>query len=171
MLFQRTTFILLTILLWTTACNQFSPSPTPFSKPSTRQVSASPTPTLFTKPFAQQVSPSPTPTSLTKPFTQQVSATPTWNPCSEDWISGNTITLRDNGKTFTYRLTERFMVCLDDTNYPLDELDCEPKWIMGPVSNGSNMFIYYPINYEATKEGTCLLKVRDFHIRIVVVGL
>lgn len=169
MLFQKTTFILLTMLLWNTACNQVSPSPTPFRKPST-QVSASLTPTLSTKPFTQQVSLSPTSTPLSKPTVQKVPATLTRNLCGEEWVSPNTITLRDNGKTFTYRLTQRFEVCLDDTNYPLDELHCEPTSIMGAVSNGSNMFMAYPINYEATTVGTCFLKVRDFQIRIVVVN-
>jgi hypothetical protein len=61
------------------------------------------------------------------------------------------------------------MIFLDEKGYPLNELKCEPKWIMGYVSNGSLRGPdYYPIMFEAAEEGTCILKDRDFQIRIVV---
>ena len=75
----------------------------------------------------------------------------------------------DNGKTFTYRLTDRFTVFLDDTKYPVKDLACAPEGIIGYVSNGSlGGLDHYPVMFEAVAEGTCRLEDHDFHVDIVV---
>jgi hypothetical protein len=80
------------------------------------------------------------------------------------------ITLRTAGQTFTYHATQRFMVFLDDTRYPLHELACLPE---GPISYISNGSIRgpdnYPIMFEAGAPGTCILQNRDFQVTIIVV--
>jgi hypothetical protein len=78
------------------------------------------------------------------------------------------ISLKDKGKTFTYTLTTRFMMFLDDDLYPVKELICEPKPVIGFVSNG---FLrgpgHYPVMYGASIVGECTLSVRDFWVKIV----
>lgn len=79
------------------------------------------------------------------------------------------IKLSDNGKTFTYHLTDRFSVYLDDTKYPVKDLTCTPDGIIGYVSNGSlGGLNNYPVMYEAVAEGTCRLEENGFHVDIVV---
>jgi hypothetical protein len=76
----------------------------------------------------------------------------------------------DNGKRFTYHLTDRFSVYLDDTNYPVQELVCTPDGIIGYVSNGSLGGLgHYPVMFEAVAEGQCSLDDRDFHVDILVI--
>jgi hypothetical protein len=73
----------------------------------------------------------------------------------------------DNGKTFTYHLTDRFTVFLDDTKYPVKDLACTPDGIIGYVSNGSlGGLNNYPVMFEAVAEGTCRLEDHDFHVDI-----
>jgi hypothetical protein len=82
------------------------------------------------------------------------------------------IMLEDNGNTFTYSLSERFFVFLDDEKYPRSELVCEPKPVIGYISNGDFRGPdLYPIYYEASEIGSCTLKDRDFAIKIVVKDL
>ena len=79
------------------------------------------------------------------------------------------IKLSDNGKIFSYRLTDRFSVFLDDTKYPVQDLSCKPEGIIGYVSNGSfGGTGHYPIMFEAVAQGTCRLEDHDFHVHIVV---
>jgi len=80
------------------------------------------------------------------------------------------IKLSDNGKTFTYHLTDRFSVFLDDTEYPVPELVCTPDGIIGYVSNGSlGGLNNYPVMFEALAEGQCSLDDRHFHVDILVI--
>ena len=79
------------------------------------------------------------------------------------------IKLSDYGKLFSYRLTDRFSVFLDDTTYPVKDLSCKPDGIIGYVSNGSlGGPGGYPIMFEAVAQGTCRLEDHDFHVEIVV---
>jgi hypothetical protein len=79
------------------------------------------------------------------------------------------IKLSDNGRTFSYRLTDRFSVFLDDTKYPVNDLTCTPDGTIGYVSNGSlGGLNHYPIMFEAVAAGTCRLVDHDFHVEIVV---
>src|SRR5690242_11677349 len=73
---------------------------------------------------------------------EPIKATPTHLLLTETLpVSGSTgtptaytptyITEKDNGKTFTYQITSRFGVTLDESKYPLDQLKCEPEPIFG----------------------------------------
>jgi hypothetical protein len=87
----------------------------------------------------------------------------------EQWMKEHSINLQDSGKTFTYTTTSRFMVFLDDLDYPLKDLNCVPQSVIGYISNGSLRGPdHYPIMFEAGPEGTCLLQDRDFQVRIVI---
>ncbi len=80
------------------------------------------------------------------------------------------ITLERNGQTFTYTISSRFFVFLDDVKYPVRDLTCEPRSVIGYVSNGQFRGPHlYPDYYEAVKPGTCTLRDRDFAVTIVVV--
>lgn len=80
------------------------------------------------------------------------------------------ITLEDNGQTVTVTLGLRFFVFLDDESYPVRSLTCEPDWKMGYISNGSFRGPdLYPVYYEATELGSCVLKSRDFVVTVTVV--
>ncbi len=79
------------------------------------------------------------------------------------------IKLSDNGRTFSYHLTDRFSVFLDDAKYPIKDLTCTPEGIIDYVSNGSLRGPgYYPIMFEAVMEGKCQLKDNDFQVEIIV---
>ena len=84
----------------------------------------------------------------------------------KDWAQ---ITLEDNGKTFTYTITSRFGIFLDDELYPTKNFTCEPEWVISWVSNYALRGRLYPIGYEAVIPGTCLLKNGDFSVTIEVV--
>ncbi len=78
------------------------------------------------------------------------------------------ISLKDKGKTLTYTLTTRFIMFLDDDLYPVKELVCEPKPVIGFVSNGFPRGPgHYPVMYGASIAGECTLSVRDFWVKIV----
>jgi hypothetical protein len=111
---------------------------------------------------------------------QTLQAIPTFTslpyPCAtpgpaelNDFIK-HSITIADNGKTFTTHVTSRFWIYLDDRIYPLaDLLKAIPEGLIGYVSNGSAQGPNcYPVMFEAVKEGKGLLRVKDFQIEIVV---
>jgi hypothetical protein len=88
----------------------------------------------------------------------------------QGFIDMSDITLTSNGKTVTVNYGSRFFVFLDDDKYPVRQLHCEPDWVMGYISNGSFRGPdRYPVYYEATRVGECLLRNGDFSVRIVVV--
>jgi hypothetical protein len=81
------------------------------------------------------------------------------------------ITERENGRTVTFRETERFGFWLDEPRYPFAELD----------TNGCSFFAYvsnwsvegpgrWPIGYQVNGSGQCTVRDRDFSVRIVGVG-
>jgi len=79
------------------------------------------------------------------------------------------IALSDSGRTFTYRVTDRFSVSLDRMRYPVRALTLTPKGIVGLISNGSiNGPDNYPVMFEAVQPGECLLENGDFRVRVVV---
>ena len=79
------------------------------------------------------------------------------------------IKVSDNGKAFSYHLTDRFTVFLDDTRYPVKDLTCAPEGIISYVSNGSlGGPGHYPIMFEAVTAGQCRLVDHDFHVDISV---
>ncbi len=105
----------------------------------------------------------PTMTSLPQPC-----ATPAPDELN-DFIK-RSITIEDNGKTFTTHVTSRFWIYLDDRIYPLpDLLNAIPKGLIGYVSNGSVRGPQcYPVMFEAVQEGKELLRIKDFQIWINV---
>ena len=79
------------------------------------------------------------------------------------------IKLENAGQTFTYTVTSRFTVFLDDTDYYAGDLGCEPEGIVGVVSNGSVRGPdLYPVMFEAVRPGQCELRDGDFTATIVV---
>ena len=116
-----------------------------------------------TRPSAGQSGPALQPAVLS-------SATPLKPPVvGESPTDGFAIALADVGRTFTYRVTDRFSVSLDRTRYPVTTLTATPTGIVGLVSNGSvNGPEDYPVMFEAVQPGECLLEARDFRVRIVV---
>jgi len=75
----------------------------------------------------------------------------------------------DNGKAFTFTVTTRFTVFLDDQNYPVNELKCSPDGIIGMVSNGSMRGPgLYPVMFEALQTGQCTLTDRDFSVQLTI---
>jgi hypothetical protein len=79
------------------------------------------------------------------------------------------INLSGNGKSFSFRLTMRFIVFLDDKEYPVKDIRCTPEGIIGYVSNGSVRGPdNYPIMYEAVGVGTCTLRNKDFQAHVTV---
>ena len=105
----------------------------------------------------------PTFTSLPYPC-----ATPA--PAERNDFIKRSITMADNGKTFTVHVTSRFWIYLDDRIYPLPDLfNAIPKGLIGYVSNGSVQGPgCYPIMFEALKEGKGFLQLKDFQLEIVV---
>ncbi len=82
----------------------------------------------------------------------------------------HSITIADNGKTFTTHVTSRFWIYLDDRIYPLPDLfNGIPQGLIGYISNGSIRGPQcYPVMFEALKEGKELLQLKDFRLEIVV---
>ena len=95
---------------------------------------------------------------------------PPENICSDKYEGfAGFITEADTGKTFSYKETSRFGICLSEKQYPLKDLDtsdCDS--IMGYVSNwslrGPNN---YPIGFEITGIGSCVVRNGAFRVRIV----
>jgi hypothetical protein len=75
----------------------------------------------------------------------------------------------DNGKSFSFNITSRFSIILDDTLYPVNELSCTPERIIGQISDGSVRGPgLYPVMFEGVKSGSCTLSDRDFQVEIVI---
>lgn len=117
--------------------------------------------------IAPTQSTAPKPTVAQSPFPQ---STPDIDATQSAQMQNDAqIKLSDNGKTFSYHITDRFSVFLDDTNYPVKNLTCTPDGIIGYVSNGSFRGPdRYPIMFEAAAEGQCVLKDGDFSVTISV---
>lgn len=80
------------------------------------------------------------------------------------------ISAADSGKTFTYNITTRFTVILDPNLYPKDELEIRPEGIVGSISNVPAVQPpLYAVRFETIRAGECILKDRDFQVKIQVV--
>jgi hypothetical protein len=83
------------------------------------------------------------------------------------------ITIQDNGRTFTYTVTSRFLLYLDKTRYPKNEQVCQPEGIASWVSNAMGLydenFKLDSVGFEAAKPGVCVIQVSNFRIIIQVV--
>jgi hypothetical protein len=83
------------------------------------------------------------------------------------------ITLKDNGRTFTYRVTTRFALFLDKDIYPESEQQCKPAGIASYVSNASGLYDEQlkltSVGFEGVQPGTCVVEIRDFRVVIQIV--
>lgn len=106
------------------------------------------------------------------PLVPAQEATTTTNAETVTPVTGvYTIAAADNGKTFSYPVTSRFMVELDGKQYPQAELNCSPNGIIGSISNTVAVTPpLYAARFETVQPGTCLLSDRDFSVHILVTG-
>ncbi|MGE5541123.1 MAG: hypothetical protein ACM3TU_02470 [Bacillota bacterium] len=80
------------------------------------------------------------------------------------------ITEADSGKTFTYTVTSRFTLILDETKHPQQELSCVPAGILGSISNIPAVSPpSYAARFEGVAPGTCTFSDRDFTATITIV--
>jgi hypothetical protein len=83
------------------------------------------------------------------------------------------LTIHDNGRTFTYTVTSRFLLYLDKTLYPKNEQICQPEGIASWVSNAMGLYDENlkldSVGFEAARPGVCVIQIRDFRIIIQVV--
>jgi hypothetical protein len=80
------------------------------------------------------------------------------------------IRAQDSGKTFTYTVTTRFSVILDQNQYPKSDLSCQPQGIIGSISNIPEVQPpLYAARYEAVQSGTCKLKDGSFEVTIHII--
>jgi hypothetical protein len=70
-----------------------------------------------------------------------------------------TITAADAGKVFTYVVTSRFSLLLDEAKYPYYDTACVPDTILGAIAGTGS--------YEIFKTGQCRLQNGSFHVTIV----
>lgn len=70
-----------------------------------------------------------------------------------------TITEADAGKVFTYVVTSRFSLVLDNAKYPYSNTVCGPDNILGAIAGTGS--------YEIFKTGKCELQNGNFHVTIV----
>jgi hypothetical protein len=70
-----------------------------------------------------------------------------------------TITEADNGKVFTYVVTSRFSLVLDDAKYPSSKTICATDTILGAIAGTGS--------YEIFKTGTCQLQNGNFQVTII----
>jgi hypothetical protein len=101
-------------------------------------------------------------------------ATPLPTPNGAPTPAGPPDVLRitNNGGTFTYHVTVRFVVYLDRATYPASAYACTPDGIIGNVSNATGIIDestgLISMGYEAVAPGRCVLSNGDFSVTIVV---
>ena len=114
----------------------------------------------FILPACSSVQPVTSPSSPTPP---QATSVPT--PSNQYEIRA-----QDSGKTFTYTVTTRFTVILDQNQYPKSDLSCQPQGIIGSISNIPEVQPpLYAARYEAVQPGTCELKDGSFEVTVHVI--
>lgn len=102
-------------------------------------------------------------TRISTPSTPSTTSPPT--PSSQYEIRA-----KDSGKSFTYTVTTRFTVILDQNQYPKSDLKCQPKGVIGSISNIPEVQPpLYAARYGAVQPGTCTLKDGDFEVTIRVI--
>lgn len=140
--------VLVLSVLFLSSCNQVTIAPTP-------------------SPLATEIINTP---EVISTFTSLPGPCATPPPAELNDFVQQSITIADNGKTFTTHVTSRFWIYLDDRIYPLPDLfNALPKGLIGYVSNGSVRGPQcYPVMFEALKEGKGLLQLKNFQLQIVV---
>jgi hypothetical protein len=83
------------------------------------------------------------------------------------------LTVADNGGTFTYCVTCRFVLFLDPALYPPEDLVCFPPGIASYVSNASGIYDqatgFTSAGFEGVNAGTCAIRSGDFEVFITIV--
>jgi hypothetical protein len=195
---SRSSFRLLLVVglvyLGLSACSSVHPTPnvgTPsielFPTQTVASVLASPTLTMATSTAAgypalelSPATPLPYPPPQPSVSLAPYPAHPTDNPTSQMTITPDArlshqtrITIADNGRTFTYPITGRFLLFLDKTVYPEDELVCKPEGIVSWFSNGLGLWDeqlkLHSVGFEGVEPGICIIQSKDFKITIRVV--
>lgn len=150
--------ILIMILLLTSACMSAAPNSSPLTVQESPITVA--TPLMGTSVFQSVV---PLPPSQPTQYPAIATETQRIKELAPINLSGN-------GKTFTFQLTTRFIVFLDDKEYPVKDIKCTPEGIIGYVSNGSVRGPdNYPIMFEAVGIGTCTLRNKDFQAYVTII--
>lgn len=140
--------VLVLSVLFLSSCNQVTIAPTP-------------------SPLATEIINTP---EVISTFTSLPGPCATPPPAELNDFVQQSITIADNGKTFTTHVTSRFWIYLDDRIYPLPDLfNALPKGLIGYVSNGSVRGPQcYPVMFEALNEGKGPLQLNNFQLQIVV---
>jgi len=121
---------------------------------------------------------------VAKKYTQAAKATmypatpfPAAPQVSMDWTgwtpSPGEIMAGDSGKSFDFWLTSRFSIILNESDYPVANLDltCNPKIVLGRISNVEPVPPdYYVIRYEGSGLGQCTIQNGQFEVTINVVN-
>jgi len=75
----------------------------------------------------------------------------------------------DNGQTFTYPVSTRFTVTLDERKYPGHTLVIDPEGIVGRVASVPSVDPpLYAVRFEAARPGRATIRSRGFLITVVV---
>jgi hypothetical protein len=75
----------------------------------------------------------------------------------------------DSGKEFSYAVSSRFTVILDERKHPQTSLAPKPAGIIGRVQNIPSVEPpLYAASFEAVRPGRCLLTAKDFRVMIEV---
>jgi len=74
-----------------------------------------------------------------------------------------------NGQTFTYPVSTRFTVTLDERKYPGHTLVIDPEGIVGRVASVPSVDPpLYAVRFEAARPGRATIRSRGFLITVVV---
>lgn len=79
----------------------------------------------------------------------------------------------DSGRTFSYPVTSRFTLVLDERLHPRTELRvaCTPDAVLGPISNIPAVPApRYAVRYEGLRPGTCTITDREWVVTIQISG-
>src|SRR5690349_8014802 len=82
--------------------------------------------------------------------------------------SSTTLSIKDNGGTFTYPAASRFGVFLDKETYPYESFVCTPDGVIQQVAGTTGLYDpgtgLYGVGFEAEAAGTCVLTNGDFSV-------
>ncbi len=159
-------------LLLLTGCTQ-PPAPSQATATPTAVVAQAPAATSTAaaiQPAATPTAVAPSPTSA-PPAPSPTAAAPA--PTGTVFTQQYEITTADSGRTFTYGITTRFGLILDQTKYPRESLQvvCAPPITLGSISNIPSVSPpLYAVRYVGVTPGKCTLADNDFKVYVQVLG-
>lgn len=77
----------------------------------------------------------------------------------------------DSGKTYSYAVTVRFSVILDQQTYPQGQLttSCTPQDVLMSISNIPSVPPpFYAVAFQGRTPGTCAIRNGEFHVTIKI---